>query len=186
MDRIDDEDVGAVHSIPTGSCRRTGVSATLAGMPTLLIVHHTPSPTCQALLEATADGAGTDAIGDVEVEVRAALTCPEVDALRADGYVLGTTANLGYMSGALKHFFDRIYYPCLDETQRRPFGAYVHGNSDTTGAVKAIETVTTGLEWRRVAELLEVIGEPEREDLDAAWELGATLAAAISDEVDVP
>jgi hypothetical protein len=162
-----------------------GAWTILAVMPTLLIVHHTPSPSLQSLLEAVVDGAGTDAIGDVEVEVRAALTCPEVDALQADGYLLGTTANLGYMSGALKHFFDRIYYPCLEETRRRPFGAYVHGNSDTAGAVKSIETATTGLEWRRVAEVLEVVGEPARTDLDAAWELGATVAAAISDEVDL-
>lgn len=152
-------------------------------MATLLIVHHTPSPTCQSLLESVVDGARTDALGDVDVEVRAALTCPEVDALSADAYLLGTPANLGYMSGALKHFFDRIYYPCLEETKRRPFAAYVHGNSDTTGAVRAIETATTGLEWRRVAEILEVIGEPDRQTLDNAWELGATVAAAISDEV---
>ena len=152
-------------------------------MATLLIVHHTPSPTCQSLLEAVVDGAGTDAIGDVDVEVRPALTCPELDALEADGYLLGTPANLGYMSGALKHFFDRIYYPCLEETKRRPFGAYVHGNNDTTGAVKAIETATTGLAWRRVAEVLEVVGEPDRATLDAAWELGATVAASLSDEV---
>jgi hypothetical protein len=167
------------------SCPHGGAWTILAVMPTLLIVHHTPSPSLQSLLEAVVDGAGTDAIGDVEVEVRAALTCPEVDALQADGYLLGTTANLGYMSGALKHFFDRIYYPCLEETRRRPFGAYVHGNSDTAGAVTSIETATTGLGWRRVAEILEVVGEPAREDLESAWELGATVAAAISDEVDL-
>ena len=51
--------------------------------------------------------------------------------LEADGYLLGTPANLGYMSGALKHFFDQIYYPCLDATSGRPFGVYVHGNNDT-------------------------------------------------------
>jgi multimeric flavodoxin WrbA len=152
-------------------------------MATLLIVHHTPSPSLQSLLEAVTAGARTDAIGDVEVVVRPALTCPEVDALEADGYLLGTPANLGYMSGALKHFFDRIYYPCLDATRRRPFGAYVHGNDDTTGAVKAIETATTGLAWRRVADVLEVVGEPDRAQLDAAWELGATVAASLSEEV---
>jgi hypothetical protein len=152
-------------------------------MPTLLIAHHTPSPTLQSLLEAVVDGATNDAITDVEVEVRAALTCPEVDVLEADGYLLGTTANLGYMSGALKHFFDRIYYPCLEETRRRPYGAYVHGNDDTTGAVKSIETAVTGLQWRRAAEILAVVGTPEQGDLDAAWELGATLAASLSEEL---
>lgn len=153
-------------------------------MPTLLIVHHTPSPTLQALLEAVVDGARNDAIPDVDVEVRAALTCPEVDVLAADGYLLGTTANLGYMSGALKHFFDRIYYPCLEETRRRPYGVYVHGNNDTTGAVKSIEGAVTGLQWKRAAEVLEVIGEPQQRDLDAAWELGATVAASLSGQLE--
>ena len=152
-------------------------------MATLLLVHHTPSPGLQALLEAVLDGARTDAITDVEVEVRPALICPEVDVLEADGYLLGTPANLGYMSGALKHFFDRIYYPCLEATRRRPFGAYVHGNNDTAGAVRSIETATTGLAWQRVADVLEVVGEPDRASLDAAWELGATVAASLSQEL---
>jgi multimeric flavodoxin WrbA len=50
---------------------------------------------------------------------RPALSATALDVLQADGYILGTPANLGYMSGALKHFFDQIYYPCLDETVRR-------------------------------------------------------------------
>ena len=65
--------------------------------------------------------------------------------LEADAYLLGTPANIGYMSGALKHFFDGIYYPCLEATQRRPYGLYVHGGMDTTGAVRAVESITTGL-----------------------------------------
>src|SRR5512132_1244162 len=67
----------------------------------------------------------------------------------ADGYLLGTPANLGYMSGALKHFLDQIYYPCLEATMRRPYGLYVHGDSDTAGAVRAVEAITRGLGWRR-------------------------------------
>jgi hypothetical protein len=148
-------------------------------LPRLLIVHHTPSPTLQELLETVRDGASTDALDGVEVVVRAALTCPETDVLEADGYVLGTPANLGYMSGALKHFFDRIYYPCLEETQRRPYAVYVHGNSDTGGAVRAIGRITTGLEWREVAGPLEVVGGVDAATRESAWELGATVAAAL-------
>ena len=148
-------------------------------MATLLIVHHTPSPALQALLEAVVDGARDDAIEGVEVRLEPALTCPETAVLAADGYVLGTPANLGYMSGALKHFFDRIYYPCLEATRRRPYGLYVHGNDDTTGAVRSVRTATTGLEWRPVVEVLESTGPPDRSDLDAAWELGATVAASL-------
>ena len=149
-------------------------------MPTLLIVHHTPSPNCQALFEAVVSGATTPEIEGVRVVRRAALSATVSDVLGADGYVLGTPANLGYMSGALKHFFDQIYYPCLDETRGRPFGYYVHGGNDVTGAVRAVETVTTGLGWRRAAEPVTVTGEPGKADTEACWELGATIAAGLT------
>ncbi|MEU0743309.1 NAD(P)H-dependent oxidoreductase [Streptomyces sp. NPDC006134] len=150
-------------------------------MATLLIVHHTPSPHCQALFEAVVSGAGAPEIEGVRVVRRAALAATAVDVLEADGYLLGTPANLGYMSGALKHFFDQVYYPCLDATRGRPFGFYVHGGSDTTGAVRAVESVTTGLGWRRTAPAVTVSGAPGKADLEACWELGATLAAGLTD-----
>ena len=105
--------------------RSPGCGLSSAVMPTLLIVRHTPSPNPQAMFEAAADGARTDEIEGVDVLVRPALTASEVDVLAADGYLLGTPANLGYISGALKHFFDGIYYPCLEATKRRPYGLYV-------------------------------------------------------------
>jgi hypothetical protein len=83
------------------------------------------------------------------------------------------------MSGALKHFFDQVYYPCLEATRRRPFGLYVHGNDDTTGAIRAVGTITTGLGWREVREPVSVVGTPQADDLEACWELGATLAAGL-------
>jgi multimeric flavodoxin WrbA len=148
---------------------------------TLLIVHHTPSPNCQAMLESVVSGATAPEIEGVRVARRAALAATAVDVLEADGFLLGTPANLGYMSGALKHFFDQVYYPCLDETRGRPFGYWVHGGSDTTGAVRGIESVTTGLGWRRAAPAVSVAGEPGKADLEACWELGATLAAGLAD-----
>jgi len=150
-------------------------------VPTLLIVHHTPSPNCQSLFEAVLSGATAPEIEGVEVVRRAALAATASDVLAADGYLLGTPANLGYMSGALKHFFDQVYYPCLDTTAGRPFGSYVHGGNDVTGAVRAIESVTTGLGWRRAAEAVKVTGEPGKADIEACWELGATLAARLMD-----
>ncbi|MFE5394180.1 flavodoxin family protein [Streptomyces sp. NPDC056568] len=149
-------------------------------MATLLIVHHTPSPNCQAMLESVVSGATAPEIGGVRVVRRAALAATAVDVLEADGYLLGTPANLGYMSGALKHFFDQVYYPCLDGTRGRPFGYYVHGGSDTTGAVRSIESVTTGLGWQRAAPAVSVAGEPGKADLEACWELGAILAAGLT------
>jgi multimeric flavodoxin WrbA len=100
--------------------------------------------------------------------------------LEADGYLLGTPANLGYISGALKHFFDTIYYPCLDATAGRPYGLYVHGNNDTAGAERAVQTITTGLQWKRAYDPVAVVGEPARDDLDRCWDLGATLAAGLT------
>ncbi|MEV5440748.1 NAD(P)H-dependent oxidoreductase [Streptomyces sp. NPDC052682] len=148
-------------------------------MPTLLIVHHTPSPTCQALFEAVVSGATAPEIEGVSVVRRPALSATVSDVLAADGYVLGTPANLGYMSGALKHFFDQVYYPCLDATRGRPFGCYVHGGNDVTGAVRGIESITTGLGWRRAAGIVTVTGALEKADAERCWELGATLAAGL-------
>jgi len=148
-------------------------------MPTLLIVHHTASPALQELLEAVLAGARDPDIEGVDVVLRPALTASPVDVLEADGYLLGTPANLGYMSGALKHFFDGIYYPCLEATVRRPYGLYVHGNNDVTGAVRAVEAVTTGLKWRQVQPPVAIIGAPGRADVAACRELGALAAASL-------
>ena len=82
--------------------------------------------------------------------------------LEADGYMLGTPANLGSMSGALKHFFDTVYYPCLEATQRRPLGVYVHGNNDVDGALLAIDRIVAGLGWRPVHEPVRVVGARRR------------------------
>ncbi len=149
-------------------------------MARLLIVHHTPSPALQAMFEAVVSGASTPEIEGVEVVRKAALAATAVDVLEADGYLLGTPANLGYMSGALKHFFDTVYYPCLDSTRGRPFGLYVHGNNDTTGAVRSVETATIGLGWEKAAQHVLVTGEPSKADLEACWELGATVAATLA------
>jgi multimeric flavodoxin WrbA len=148
---------------------------------TLLIVHHTPSPNCQAMFEAVVSGATAPEIEGVRVVRRAALSATASDVLAADGYLLGTPANLGYMSGALKHFFDQMYYPCLDATLGRPFGFYVHGGNDATGALRGIESITTGLGWRRAAEPVIVTGEPSKADIEACWELGATITAGLTD-----
>ncbi|MGC0415813.1 flavodoxin family protein [Embleya sp. AB8] len=148
-------------------------------MAILLVVHHTPSPTLAEMLEATLAGARDPEIEGVEVRVRAALTCSPVEVLEADGYVLGTPANLGYMSGGLKHFFDSAYYLCRDETARRPYGLYVHGGSDTTGAVRSVESVATGMQWRRVRPPVAVAGPLTRAGLAACTELGAVVAAEL-------
>jgi NAD(P)H-dependent FMN reductase len=153
------------------------------GAARLLIVHHTSSPSLHEMLGAVREGATADAIEGVEVVTRPALSATAVDVLEADGYLLGTPANIGYMSGALKHFFDQIYYPCLEETVGRPYGLFVHGNSDTGGAVRAVDAIATGLRWRRAQAPVSVIGSPRREDREACVELGAAIAAGLAQEL---
>jgi NAD(P)H-dependent FMN reductase len=147
---------------------------------TLLVVHHTVSPAMHALHVAVLEGARDPSITGVEVVVRPALTAAAVEVLEADGYLLGSPVNLGYLSGALKHFFDQIYYPCLDATRRRPFGVYLHANNDATGALRALATITAGLQWRTAQAPLVVMGDPGPSDLDAARELGGALAAGLT------
>ena len=150
-------------------------------MARVLVVHHTASPGLHTILEAVLDGARTPELRGVDVVTRAALTCGAADVLDADGYVVGTPANLGYMSGALKHFFDTIYYPCLESTRGRPFGCFVHGNDDTAGALRGIEKIVTGLAWQRVTDDVSITGAPSKGDLERCWNLGATVAAATLD-----
>ena len=144
---------------------------------TLLIIHHTPSPHCQEMFEAVVAGATDPEIEGVEVVRRPALTVAPVEMLAADGYVLGSPANLGYMSGALKHAFDQSYYQLLDSTRGRPFGVYLHGNEGTEGAQRGLDAITTGLGWVKVAEPVSVSGKPSTAEVDACYNLGATVAA---------
>lgn len=133
----------------------------------------------QAMFEAVVSGATDPEIEGVEVVRRAALAVTTPDVLAADGYLLGSPANLGYMSGALKHAFDTFYYPCLDSTRGRPYGLYLHGNEGTEGAERGVERVTTGLGWERATATVVVAGPPDKEDIQRCWELGATLAAGL-------
>jgi multimeric flavodoxin WrbA len=146
---------------------------------TLLVVHHTPSPGTRELLEAVLAGANDPEIQGVDVVVRPALAATVPDMLDAEGYLFGTTANLGYMSGALKHFFDTVYYPSLDHVAGRPYGLWVHGNNDTVGAATAVEKVATGLSLTKAADVLEAVGGIDAAMRERAYELGGTLAATL-------
>ena len=146
----------------------------------------------QALTEAVVAGARDPQIHGVEVVVRPALEALAGDVLAADGYVLGSTANFGYMSGAVKHFFDSTFLQVggsLDEhgaasesagaTAKRPFGLYVHGRYDTTGAVRSMLSITGALGWRQSAAVHEVLGDVDEAATQTAYELGATIAAVL-------
>ena len=150
-------------------------------MPRLLVVHHTTSPALQAMLEAVVAGARDPELVNVDVTVSAALAANVPDVLAADGFVLGTPANIGYMSGALKHFFDQIYYPCLQAKTGAPYGLYVHGASDTAGAVRAVKSIVTGLGWAEVVTPVVALGPVDTGVERQCYELGATVAANLSE-----
>lgn len=150
-------------------------------MARLLIVHHSPTPNLQSILGAVVAGARHEDLEGVDVVVRAALEATADDVLAADGYVIGTSANIGYISGAVKHFFDTVFDVAADGTGGRPFGYWIHGRSDTSGAERAMQSITTGLAWRQVVDPLCFLGTPDDDHLAAATELGGTVAATLMD-----
>ncbi len=167
-------------------------------MPRLLVVHHSPTRSLSELTDAVVSGAHDDAIEGIEVRVVEALAfargeADHQDLLDADGYVLGTTANFGYMSGALKHVFDSTFLqiggalsddgtgqPSAGATARRPFGLYVHGRYDTTGAVRSVLSITGALGWKQGFDVVEVMGDVSGADSASAYELGGTIAALLA------
>ncbi len=162
-------------------------------MARLLVVHHSPTRSTQALLDSALAGAQDDAIEGVEVVVRPALEATADDVLAADGYLLGSPVNFGYMSGALKHFFDSTFLAvggALDptggasdsegQTKGRPYGLWMHGRYDLTGGVRAVQSIVGALGWKQSYDVLAVLGEVGEEERSGAYELGATIAALLS------
>lgn len=145
----------------------------------LLIVAHAPSPNTLRLREAVLRGAGSAESEALSVVCKAPLEAGPEDVKAADGIILGTTENLGYMSGALKDFFDRSYYPCLEETQGLPYALYIRAGHDGTGTCRAVETIVTGLRWKAVREPLICRGEFREDFVDQCEELGLLLAAGL-------
>jgi len=130
------------------------------------------------MLEAALEGLRQEGLEDIDTVVRPALTCSPVEAMEADGLLLGTPANIGYMSGALKHFFDQLYYVALDVVKGRPYALWVHGDNDAAGAVRSVEKVADAVGLRKVAEPVCVIGQPDAPQRAALADLAATVAVS--------
>lgn len=148
-------------------------------MKVLLVVAHAPSANTRRLVEAVLEGAGDADIEGVEARWVPPLEAGPDDVLGADGLILGTTENLGYMSGALKDFFDRVYYPCLEDAQGTPYALYVRAGKDGTGTRRAVTSITTGLQWREVQQPLVLRGEFRESFVDSCRELGMAMAAGL-------
>ncbi len=148
-------------------------------MKRLLIVAHAPSPNTLRLRDAVAEGARHPDIAGVQVEVLGPFDAGPEQVLAAQAIILGTTENLGYMSGALKDFFDRTYYPCLEETQGLPYALYIRAGQDGTGTRRGVETIVTGLRWRAVQEPLICRGAWREDFVPPCEELGTLIAAGL-------
>lgn len=145
----------------------------------LLIVAHSPSGNTARLSDAVLRGARSANSAVIEVALRPPLQAGPDDVLAAQAIILGTTENLGYMCGALKDFFDRIYYPCLERTQGLPYALYIRAGQDGTGTRRAIESIATGLRWRAVQEPLLCRGAFSEDFVPRCEELGALMAAGL-------
>jgi len=145
----------------------------------LLIVAHDPSPNTRRLVEAVLQGARHEDIENVEARHVRPLEAVPTDVLAADAIILGTTENLGYMSGALKDFFDRCYYPVIEQTEGMPYATYIRAGMDGTGTRRAIESICTGLSWKPVQDPLICRGEWREEFVEQCRELGLYMAAGL-------
>jgi multimeric flavodoxin WrbA len=153
-------------------------------MKKLLIVWHSMTGGSEALANAARAGAE-----DVDVRLLHADQAQADDILDADGYVFVFPENLAAISGVMKAFFDRLYYPCLGRIEGRPYALIVCAGSDGGNAVRQAERIATGWRLKKVADSLiicthaqtpEAILAPKflsEADLTLARELGATMAA---------
>ena len=145
----------------------------------LLIVAHAPSDNTKRLLDAVVSGARHPDIEGVEVVAQSPFDTVPEHVLAAQAIILGTTENLGYMSGALKDFFDRCYYPCLEQTQGLPYALYIRAGHDGTGTRRGVETIVTGLRWRAIQDPLICRGDFKEDFVPACEELGTLMAAGL-------
>lgn len=145
----------------------------------LLLVAHAPSPNTVRLKDAALEGARTPEIDGVETLWKPPLEAGPDDVLAADGIILGTTENLGYMAGALKDFFDRTYYAVLEQKQGLPYAVYIRAGMDGTGTRRAIESIATGLRWKSVHEPVVCRGDWDDAFVDRVRDLGMLVAAGL-------
>lgn len=149
----------------------------------LLMVAHCPSENTRKLWSSVTEGVSSIQMKNTHFKALSPFETQPNDVLNADAIILGTTENLAYMSGALKDFFDRCYYPCLELKQGLPCAAFIRAGHDGTGTIKALETITTGLKWRWVQAPLLLRGDYSASFEQECYELGAAMACALDEGI---
>jgi len=152
----------------------------------LLIIAHTPSPNTIEMAEAILAGANDSSIEDVTVKLRSPFDCDSEAVLQSDALILFTTENFGYMSGALKDFFERVYYPCLSDSKRndaKPFALLIKAGLDGTGTDISVGKITSGLKWRQVQPTIICKGDFEPGFIERCREIGLTIAASLEADI---
>jgi NAD(P)H-dependent FMN reductase len=144
----------------------------------LLVVFHSQGGSLSRMSDAVVRGASR--VEEVEVRARRALEAGLDDLLWAQAVLFGTPENFGYMSGALKDFFDRTFYPAQGRVNGLPYALFVKAGNDGSGAVTSIERIVRGYPLRKIAEPLVVRGDVTDPDLARCEELGETVAAGLS------
>jgi NAD(P)H-dependent FMN reductase len=146
----------------------------------LLVVHHSHGGSTGDLVDSLLTGACDPALdGSTEIIVRSAFEATPEDVLATDAIVIATAEHFGYMSGALKHFFEVIYHPCLDQTVGLPWALIVKAGNDGAGAATSVEHIVAGLKWKPIQPATIAVGDLSTVHLEQAQELGAVVAASL-------
>jgi len=145
----------------------------------LLIVAHQPSENARAMAKAILAGARQAEIESVETKLLKPPDAGADDVIWADGVIIGSTENFGYMAGLVKDFLERIYYPCLERTAGLPCTLYIRAGNDGLGAKTSIERIIIGLKWKLVQEPIICPGEFQQRFIDQCTELGMTMAVGL-------
>ncbi|MDB2410435.1 NAD(P)H-dependent oxidoreductase [Pseudomonadales bacterium] len=143
----------------------------------LLVIYHSQSENTAQLVEAVAAGAALEP--QIELSVKRAFDADTEDLKWADAILFGTPENFGYMSGALKDFFDRTYYPAQPLQLCTPYALFVSAGNDGSGAVREIDRILKGYPMKKVAEPLVIKGKVDADALEACRNLGQTMASAL-------
>jgi multimeric flavodoxin WrbA len=124
-----------------------------------------------------------DFAAEVELRDKPALEADAEDLLWAEGLLIGTPEHFGYMSGAVKDFMDRTFYPVEGRVEALPYALYVSAGNDGTGAVSAVERIAVGYRFKRIADAVVVIGDPGSAALERCRELGQLMAAGLASDI---